>query len=99
MPNKGKKISNTGIRLLPDSSWGKETMKFKVDRKKPKRSPKDRIPCDGVLCKDKPKEDKAYVYKGEECDACYSHEFKHLRYSPHVTPYYDPQFLTRLNFG
>jgi hypothetical protein len=96
MPNKGKKLKNVGVKLLPDSSWSKETMIFKVEKKKYRRTIKDRVPCEGVLCRDK-KENKSYVFKGEECDACYSHAFKDLRFSQSQTPYYDPQFLTRLN--
>ena len=94
MPNKVKKITR-GKQIKPDSSWGKETMRFKVEKKKYKRTTRDRIPCEGELCKKKSKENKAYVFKGEECADCHNHHFNSLRYSPQ-SPYFDNEFLTRL---
>jgi hypothetical protein len=87
----------TVIRLTPDSSWGKETMKFKVD-KKDHRLNKEKFRCSGELCKDKDKGERNIVHKGEECPKCYNEEFKKLRYSPsEETPHFDAQFLTRLD--
>ena len=86
-----------GQKLKPHKSWGKETMRFKVD-KKDHRLNKEKVRCSGELCKKKEKGERNIVHKGEECAKCYNEDFKGLRYSPsEETPHFDTQFLTRLD--
>ena len=87
-----------GIRLKPDSSWGKETLKFKVDKKN-NRFDKERVRCTGVKCKKKPSNERNKVLKGQECEPCYKAYFEELRYQPSDTPYFDNEFLTRYTLG
>ncbi len=95
--NKGDKINHQGKQLKPHTSWGKETMKFKVDKKNRLHNT-ERVRCTGVLCKKKARTDRTYVFKGRECQSCYSAFFDDLRYSPRAeTPHFDAQFLTRLD--
>ncbi len=99
MPNKGKKITR-GKQIKPDSSWGKETMVFKVEKKKYRRN-SEKVRCTGAKCMENPnKMERNQVYKGQECSTCYNEFFKDLRYSPQSeTPNFDPQFLTRLDLA
>ena len=94
MPNKGKKITR-GKQVKPHSSWGKETMRFKVD-KKDHRLNKERVRCEGQLCMKMIKMERNMVYKGEECEKCYNSTFEEFRVRPSSqTPYFDNEFLTR----
>ena len=96
--NKGNKIKHTGITLLPDKSWGKEVMKFKVDKKN-YRHDKERVRCSGAKCIEREKSKKGernFAPKGEECEKCYSSSFEEFRVRPSSqTPYFDNEFLTR----
>ena len=84
-----------GVRLKPDSSWGKETMIFKVDKKN-SYFEKERIRCSGEKCNEKEKSERNFVSKGQECQTCYNAYFEEFRVRPsHQTPYFDNEFLTR----
>lgn len=76
-------------------SWGKETLKFKVDKKN-NNFDKAVTYCQGKLCnaRAKEKEERNKAPKGEECASCYNEDFKSLRLTPE-TPSFDTDFLTR----
>jgi hypothetical protein len=81
----------------PRSSWGSETMKFKVDKKN-NRFNKELIRCSGELCKNKPRAERKIVNKDEECASCYDLEFKKMRFnSKNENLTFDSEFLTRFN--
>jgi len=92
-----KREYTIGQKLKPHTSWEKGSYRFKMD-KKDHRINKGKVRCSGELCKSKEKGERNIVNKGEECARCYNEEFKKLRYSPSgETPYFDAQFLTRLD--
>ena len=93
--NKQNKQLHGGVRLKPNSSWGKETMKFKVDKKN-SYFEKERIRCSGEKCKEKEKSERNFAPKGQECQTCYNAYFEEFRVRPsQQTPYFDTNFLTR----
>lgn len=77
------------------SIWGKETLKFKVDKKN-NFSEKAITYCQGNLCNEKAekKEERNRAPKGHECSACWKEDFKSLRFKEE-TPSFDSEFLTR----
>jgi len=80
-------------------SWGRETLKFKLDKKNPTSEMAINF-CKGEVCneKDKNGEGRNKSPKGQECDRCYTEAFKHLRFRPiSEAPRFDAQFLTRLS--
>ena len=96
-PKKTKKNKQLhgGVRLKHNSSWGKETMRFKVDKKN-SYFEKERIRCSGEKCNEKEKSERNFVSKGQECQTCYNAYFEEFRVRPsHQTPYFDNEFLTR----
>jgi hypothetical protein len=98
-PKRTKKYQQLhgGVRLKPDSSWGKETLKFKVDKKN-NHFEKERTRCSGEKCKAKEKIERNFAPKGEECQTCYNAYFEEFRVRPsQQTPYFDNTFLTRFS--
>lgn len=95
MGTKNNKQLYKGLRLKPDSSWGKETLRFKVDKKN-SHFEKERVRCSGVKCKEKEKTERNYTKKGQECQSCYTAYFEELRIHPSTqTLHFENAFLTR----